>query len=79
LDLELDPEQYAINVKTLLNNAFETVRSNRDFKLDQQKFYYDRKSRAANYNIGDLVLLKDITVKPGTAAKFKKNWKVRTK
>jgi hypothetical protein len=75
LDLELDPEQYAINVKTLLNNAFETVRSNRDFKVDQQKFYYDRKSRAANYNIGDLVLLKDVTVKPGTAAKFKKNWK----
>ena len=51
------------------------VRKNKDLKVNKQKICYDRRARAANYNVGDLVLVLDTTKKKGENSKFKRRWK----
>jgi hypothetical protein len=55
--------------------AYKLAKENRDCRLLKEKLYYDRKSRAAKYEIGDLVLLLDESTKKNVNNKFKKRWK----
>ncbi len=75
MDLELDPENYAANLKKTLQMAYKLAKENSDCRLLKEKLYYDRKSRAAKYEIGDLVLLLDESTKKNVNNKFKKRWK----
>jgi len=75
IDLQLDPENYAQNLKSTLQEAYKWAEINRDSRVDKEKINYDRKSRAAKYQIGDLVLLLDEAKKKGVSNKFRKKWK----
>ena len=41
----------------------------------KNKIIYDRRVRAANYKIGDNVMLLDEAIKKGTSNKLRKKWK----
>ena len=75
VDLQLDPENYAQNLKSTLQEAYKLAEINRDSRDDKEKINYDRKSRAAKYQIGDLGLLLDEAKKKGVSNKFRKKWK----
>ena len=74
IDLDIDPEDFAANLQSNLAEAYRLVQINRDARMEREKISYDRRVRAANYNIGDNVLLLDETKKSGTSNKFKKRW-----
>ena len=75
IDLQLDPENYAESLKKNLRNAYRLAEINRNSRMNKEKINHDRKSRAANYKINDLVLLLDNSTKKGINNKFRKKWK----
>ena len=75
VELQLSPENYAIKVKKQLEDAFKAVKENRNTKMDHAKLNHDRKVRAANFELNDLVWVMDSSKSPGKSKKFKKKWK----
>ena len=73
-DLALSPESYARGVQENLEKAYARVASNRYLRMSKEKTYYDRKVVAANFQVGDLVLIMDTTKKKGLSKKFSKRW-----
>ena len=55
VNLQLTPEDYAENVSKVLEDAFKRVRENTNCKINKTKLRYDRKVRAAPYEVGYLV------------------------
>jgi hypothetical protein len=53
IDLQLDPNNYAQNLKKKLQLAYALAKKNRDTRMDKEKINYDRKRRAANYKLND--------------------------
>jgi hypothetical protein len=73
--LQLNPENYAESLKKNLRNAYRLAEINRNSRMNKEKINHDRKSRAANYKINDLVLLLDGSTEKGINNKFRKRWK----
>ena len=75
LNLHLDPESYASEVKNNLNKSFEIVIRNRDLAMDRNKVRHDRKVRAANFEVHDLVWVLDTAKTVGKTSKLTRKWK----
>ena len=75
LELYLNPEQYAAEVKENFLSAFGLVIRNRDLRMDRNKIQHDRKVRAANFELHDLVWLLDTAVIQGKCKKLSKRWR----
>ena len=74
IDLQLKPDDYAENLVSSFQSAYEIVKTNRDIRMDKNKIYYDRRVRAPDYAVGDTVSLLDQAKKPAGMNKFKKKW-----
>ena len=48
------------------------ARQNLEAAQEKQKDYYDKNTKTVKYNIGDIVLLRDLSDQPG---KFNMRWK----
>jgi hypothetical protein len=59
VNLQLTPQDYAENLSKVLEDAYKRVRETTNSKIEKTKLRYDRKVRAASYEIGDLVWLLD--------------------
>ena len=75
LNLHLDPGSYAMEVKNNLNSVFGLVIKNRDLNMDRNKVMHDRKCRAANFKIDDLVWVLDTAKTVGKSQKLARKWK----
>ena len=74
VNLLLSPESYANNVKDNFHKAFDLVIKTRDLNMNRQKVIYDRKVRAAKFELHDLVWLLDTAKKPGKSLKLSRKW-----
>ena len=74
IELDIDPEEYASNLRHALVDAYRLVKKNRDMRMTKEKINYDRRVRAANYKVGDKVLLLNEAKKAGISNKFRKSW-----
>jgi hypothetical protein len=70
IDLELSTDLYAFKLKKDLENVHKTVNEMRAVRTNKSKLNYDRKTRAANFTVGDQVLLRDVTTKVGRNKKL---------
>lgn len=61
---------HLVNLKLSLQQSFTHARSAGASAQKRQKDYYDAKSTAPRYNVGDSVRLHQAAVKPGTSKKF---------
>ena len=75
LDILLNVNRYAKELKDQLDSVYKMVRETRDVKVDKSKINYDRKVRGANFNVGDNVLVLDTTTKVGVNKKLSYQWK----
>jgi hypothetical protein len=75
LELQLSPGDYAEHISKVLHSVYEKVRTNIDTKMDYAKIRHDRKVRAANFEINDLVWVYDVGKVTKRGHKFIKNWK----
>lgn len=75
LDLNLNPNSYASEVKKTLNSAFDLVINNRDLAMSRNKVRHDREVRAANFELHDLVWVLDTAQKVGKSGKLSRKWK----
>ena len=74
IELFLDPEGYAAQLKDGFNKAFGLVIINRDLSMDKNKVDYDRRVRAASFELTDLVWLLDTAKKIGKSSKLARKW-----
>jgi hypothetical protein len=74
VELFLTPENYAVTVQKQLQDAFKAVNENRKVEMDYAKLNHDRKVRAANFELNDLVWILDPSKSPGKSKKLKKKW-----
>jgi hypothetical protein len=74
IELDIDPEEYASNLRHTLVDAYRLVKKNRDMRMNKENINYDRRVRAANYKVGDKVLLLNEAKKAGISNKFRKSW-----
>ena len=65
---------YANDVRCSLEQAYETVREKLNLAHEQQKDYYDRRSRGSRYQSGDSVWLWNPATQKGVAPKFHEPW-----
>ena len=72
VDLALQPNSYAENLKITFKKAYAAIETNRDITMEKHKVHHDRKVRAANFSINDLVWVLD---EQPNKSKFKKHWK----
>jgi hypothetical protein len=70
LVLELDSELYAKKLQDELKEAFETVNDTKLTYTDRMKINYDRKTHAANFNVGEKVLLRNTATTVGENKKL---------
>lgn len=75
LELYLDHEGYAREIQKVFYRAFDMVISSRDRSMDKNKLRFDRKVRAANFEVTDLVWILDTTKKVGKSSKLARKWK----
>jgi hypothetical protein len=80
LVIELNTDLYAWKMQHDLRTAYEITNSNRATKTTAMRIRYDRHVRAANFDIGDQVLLRDtattIGVNKKLTPKFKGPYKI---
>ena len=75
LELFFNPESYAETIQEELRRAYKRVSEARDLKMDKAKLRYDRKVRAASFNVNDKVWLLDTAMKKGVCKKLSKKYK----
>ena len=75
LELHLDPNGYASELKNNLHTAFDQVIKNRDLAMDRNKVRHDRCVRAANFELHDLVWVLDTAKIVGVTSKLARKWK----
>ena len=66
--------QFANDLRSRLEDAYQNVREKMGHMLDRQKAYYDRKAHGAPYKEGDLVWLHSTVVARGRARKLHRPW-----
>ena len=74
IDLSLDTTSYANSVKLTLEAAFRCVSNITDISMNKNKIRFDRHTRAAKYDIGDLVWYKDERPKAPKTKKLIPRW-----
>jgi hypothetical protein len=77
IELDIDPGEYASNLRHSFVDAYRLVKKNRDMRMNKEKINYVRRVRAANYigdKVGDKVLLLNEAKKAGISNKFRKSW-----
>ena len=67
-------DEYTRELKENLIATFARVQENRDFHMDKAKLIYDRQIRPPNFDVGDLVLVKDSKTTPGKNKKLSNRW-----
>jgi hypothetical protein len=75
LELHLDPNGYASELRNNLHTAFDQVITNRDLAMDRNKVRHDRCVRAANFELHDLVWVLDTAKIVGVTSKLARKWK----
>ena len=61
LDLSLEVGGYAYKVRDELQDMYRLIAKNRDVRMDKCKLLHDRRVRAADFKVGDFVLVLDKT------------------
>ena len=71
---EMPHSDYAVLLKSTLEEAYGQVREKMELKQEAQKQSYDRKVHGKPYNVGDMVWLHSTVVPRGTAKKLHHPW-----
>jgi hypothetical protein len=72
--LYLTPKSYVENLKKVFNRAYKFAINKRNKSSIRQKIIYDRRVRACEFKVGDLVLKLKLQTRKGESRKFKLTW-----